>query len=125
MGGTVCAFEGDMCHWRQLPLPLWVGQGGAGWASEAGHRGSCGASPEQVGGGAHPAGACGLPGWVSRGLGDQALASLPGPEPLTHTEVSPWLWALASPQLTGPPCPAQAGVPGGRSEVRVMVAPVP
>jgi hypothetical protein len=37
----------DICPRRQLPLSLWVGQGGAGWASEASHRSSCGPAQAQ------------------------------------------------------------------------------
>lgn len=53
-----CGFEAkDICHRRQLPLPVWVGQGRTGWASEG--RGEAAAEPAQPKQGGGPADACG------------------------------------------------------------------
>lgn len=89
-GQSVALRPEDICHRRQLPLPLRAGQGGTGWASEGGGEAAVWLAQLRQEGAAW--GACGVLGWASPQPGQPDPSSLPGPEPLHCREVP------------GPPC---------------------
>lgn len=64
----------DICHRRQLALPLWVGQGRP--LREVGRQ-----LRDQPSPGGH-SGACGFLGWAPRGPGGRTPGSCPGPDTL-------------------------------------------